>query len=393
MNMDIRNRIFTVSVYSATHFLVDFACAFLMFRAISGTQNWYAYMLLYNFCAFAMQMPLGIIADKLSKNYLLAAVGCVLVAAAYAICGFPMAAYTFCGFQLAAVLAAGIGNAMFHIGGGIDVLNVSDGKAGALGIFVSPGAFGIYFGTIFGKIGIVPAIPNIFALFGNGGTAAAVPNVSAFFDNTGPSSAVTIVLALVAAAALILFMRKASGAAYPKNAPLSLAGGSSRRILIAAACFFAVVCLRSFVGLTFNFPWKGIGNWGVALLCAVAFGKAAGGFVADKFGATKTACFTLGTASVLFLFSHLPAAGAAAMFLFNMTMPVTLWLTACKAFPGAKGFSFGLLTFALFLGYLPAYFGLRPPTGAAWPFALAGAISLALLWIGLKGLKNERSVG
>lgn len=39
-----------------------------------------------------------------------------------------------------------------------------------------------------------------------------------------------------------------------------------------------------------------------------------------------------------------------------MTMPVTLWAVA-RILPGAKGFSFGLLTFALFLGFCPSYLG------------------------------------
>ncbi|MCL2124545.1 MAG: hypothetical protein FWH33_00975 [Oscillospiraceae bacterium] len=37
---------------------------------------------------------------------------------------------------LAAVVAAGLGNGVFHIGGGVDVLNISESKAGALGVFV-----------------------------------------------------------------------------------------------------------------------------------------------------------------------------------------------------------------------------------------------------------------
>jgi FSR family fosmidomycin resistance protein-like MFS transporter len=72
------------------------------------------------------------------------------------------------------------------------------------------------------------------------------------------------------------------------------------------------------------------------------------------------------------------------MFLFNMTMPVTLWATA-KIFPGAKGFAFGLLTFGLFLGFLPVYLGIE--INAPRLFALFAAVSLALLWLGLRRLK------
>ena len=303
-----------VSVYSVTHFLVDFACAFLMFRSIAGTLDGYLCVLLYNFCAFAMQMPIGIIADKLNRNFLLAIIGCVLVGLAYVFVSIPVVA----------VLVIGIGNAMFHIGGGIDVLNISDKKLGALGVFVSPGAFGIYYGTMLGR--------------------------------RSEFSAIIIPLVLITTAGLIFAVYKAQNGTYPKNAAFSLEGIGSPHILIMLASLFLVVCLRSFAGLALNFSWKAIGYWGTALICAVVFGKTLGGFIADKLGVFKTALFSLGIAALLFLLPQVPVAGVAAVLLFNMTMPVTLWAVA-RVMPGAKGFAFGLLTFGLFLGFLPVYLG------------------------------------
>ena len=46
-----------------------------------------------------------------------------------------------------ACIIAGIGNALFHVGGGIDVLNISEKKASLSGIFVSTGAMGIFLGS------------------------------------------------------------------------------------------------------------------------------------------------------------------------------------------------------------------------------------------------------
>lgn len=330
-----------VSIYSFTHFLVDFACAFLMFRSIAQAQDWYFFLLLYNFCAFAMQMPLGILADKWNRNYLFAIIGCVLVGAAHSLVHFP----------LAAVIIVGIGNAMFHVGGGIDILNISAEKSGALGVFVSPGAFGIYWGTILGKGRSFPPLP--------------------------------ILLALLMAVGLIFALRRAQAESYPKNAAFSLSGGAPSHMLIAAACLFLVVCLRSYVGLTLSFPWKGTGFWGIALVCAVVLGKTAGGFLADRFGLVKTACISLGLAALLFLIPQIPAAGVLSVLLFNMTMPITLWAMA-KFFPGAKGFSFGLLTFGLFLGFLPVHSGINAFAGTPWLFALAAVLSLAFLWAGLR---------
>ena len=334
-----------ISVYSAVHFLVDFACAFLMFRFIAKTPDGYLCVLLYNFCAFAMQMPLGIIADKLNRNYLFAATGCVLTAAAYGFVGIPAAA----------AVVIGVGNGMFHIGGGIDVLNISEEKSGALGVFVSPGAFGVYFGTLFGRGNSLPAAP--------------------------------IILTLLIAVGLIFNARRVQCGTYRENAAFSLEGVDFRRVFIAIVCLFLVVCLRSYAGLTLNFPWKGAGYWGIVLVCAVVFGKTLGGFAADRFGAVRTALLSLSIAALLFLFSEIPLPGVTAVFLFNMTMPITLWAMA-KIFPGAKGCSFGLLTFGLFLGFLPVYLNIMPPPNGYWLFALAAAVSLALILIGLRRAKQ-----
>lgn len=333
-----------VLIYSVTHFLVDFACAFLMFRSITFTSDGYLCVLLYNFCAFAMQMPLGIIADRWNRNFMFAMIGCVLVGVSYGLIDIPVVA----------VLIVGIGNAMFHIGAGIDVLNISEKKLGALGVFVSPGAFGIYLGTMLGK--------------GNSVSAVFIP------------------LILILAAVLILLLHKAQRGTYPQNAPFSLKGIDPQSTIIAIACLFLVVCLRSFVGLALDFSWKSVGYWGLALICAVVFGKTIGGFAANWLGVVKISLYSLSIATLLFLFPKLPLAGVAAVLLFNMTMPVTLWSVA-KILPGAKGFTFGLLTFGLFLGFLPVYLGVKVLPSAFWLFPLFAAASLVLLLIGLKRAK------
>ena len=56
-----------------------------------------------------------------------------------------------------------MGNACFHVGGGIQVLNDGGDRAAPLGIFVSPGAFGIFSGTLLG--GSLP-FPNWLAAAG-----------------------------------------------------------------------------------------------------------------------------------------------------------------------------------------------------------------------------------
>ncbi len=326
--------------YSTAHFIVDFACAFLMFSTISRSPDWYICILLYNFCAFALQMPLGGLADAWNRNSLFAGLGCLLVASSFGLWSLP----------ILATIVVGIGNAMFHVGGGVDILNISQEKSSALGIFVSPGALGLYLGTILGKAS------SLHIIF--------------------------ILLALVGAVAFIYITYRSQGGQYPPNAEFSLESSISKSRLIGAICLFLVVCLRSYVGLTLVFPWKGIGLWGLGLVSAVVLGKMLGGFLSDRFGPLKTSILSLGGASLLFLFPTIPLVGIGSLLLFNMTMPITLWAMA-KIFPGAKGFSFGLLTFGLFLGFLPKYLGLVVSTGP-WVFALMAGISLVLLYAGLR---------
>lgn len=322
-----------LALYSLTHFWVDLSCAFLAFRFLSGSADFLLCLLLYNFCAFALQMPLGLWADGLDRNGVVAAAGCGLTAAAFLV---PV--------PLAAAVTAGVGNALFHLGGGIDVLNTSGKRAAALGVFVSPGAVGLYVGTFWG-----------------GGTA-----ISALLPQVG---------LLILGGGILLLCKRTMGALRSGNAPVETepVGGSWLPLIP----LFLVVVLRSWMGLGQSFPWKT--EWSLSLVAALALGKAAGGYLMAAVGPRRAAGWSLGLAAVLYLLSGDPIPGIFAVFLFNMTMPMTLW-AAAKILPGAKGFGFGLLTFALFLGYLPVYLGW--PSVFAWPWtcAAAAALSLVLLW-------------
>lgn len=313
---------------------MDFSCALLMFSRLSGQGSWALCALLYNFCAFALQMPIGLLAERPERSGRMAALGCGLAALGWCFSPIP----------IAAAAAAGTGNACFHVGGGVQVLHDGGNRAAPLGIFVSPGAFGIYFGTLLGKSS---QFPNWLPMVG------------------------LLLLALG-------FMHLKSSAACPSPAPAQL----PRNALWALACFFLVVVLRSYLGMVFSFPWK-TGGWALGMVCAVVFGKAAGGFLGDRLGMVRGAGLSLGLSVILFCFSSLPLAGTAAVFLFNMTMPLTLW-AAARLLPGQKGFAFGMLTFALFLGFLPVWLE-RPLLFHGGAGCAAGAAcSLGLLVLGLK---------
>lgn len=333
---------YIMMVYSLAHLVVDFSCAFLMFSRINNSSQWYLCLLLYNFCAFAMQMPIGLFADKINRNAVFGAVGCVFVAMSF----------FFGNLFVPCAVIAGLGNGLFHVGGGIDVLNISKEKSSALGIFVSPGAFGLYLGTLFGKNGEL-------------------------------SSILIVVILLVMATAILAICYKAKGSFVSDNSPVSFKDKASPAVMLAVISLFIVVCLRSYVGMLLNFPWKAEKSWGLILLCAIVIGKAAGGILADGIGSIKASVLSLGLSAILFMLSQYPVAGILAVFLFNMTMPITLWAVA-RILPGAKGFSFGLLTFGLFIGFMPVYLGLNPLIHTSLGFAMASFISLGLLLVGLR---------
>ncbi len=328
--------------YIVAHFVVDFACALLMYRMVLTAPYWYISLLLYNFCAFALQMPVGLLADRINRNSLCAALGCGLIALAY---GFG-------NYAVLAAVIAGVGNGLFHVGGGIDVLNASKRKPVLLGLFVSPGAFGIYLGTLLGKKGEVPL--------------------------------------LLIAGALIIAMVWILAAQYIKtrgfrsaNAPVSFQGIASPGVLAAIGSLLLVVILRSYIGMNSNYGWKSSSWWAAAYIGAVVFGKIGGGVLALLLGARRASILSLGLAAVCFLAADLPAAGVAAVFFFNMTMPLTLWAIG-RILTRAKGFSFGLLTFGLFLGFIPSYLELPMLLSNTAGFSAVSVLSMALLSYGLR---------
>lgn len=315
-------------IYALGHFWVDFSCALLMFSHLSGTGEWALCALLYNFCAFSLQMPVGLLADRTGRNGRTAALGCGLTALGWTLAAFPTAA----------AVTAGLGNACFHVGGGIQALNEKGERAAPLGVFVAPGALGICLGT---------ALRNSF------------PGV--------------------AAAAGLLLLTWVFGRMDGQTRRVPLSSPDWKRVE-ALVCLFLVVVLRSYQGMAF--PWK-TGGWALGVVCAVVLGKAAGGFLGDRMGMTRAASLSLGLSTVCFFLSDHPLAGIAAIFLFNMTMPITLW-AAARLLPGGKGFAFGTLTFALFLGFLPVWLGWPALPGGGAGYAAGALCSLGLLALGLR---------
>ena len=120
------------------HPLVD-ACSLCVLLA--GGMTWER-VLAYNFLAFALQLPLGVALDAwpgLTRRCF--ALGCGLVCAAA--CASAAGAH---GWFVLAV--ACVGNALFHLTAGKQVLDAHGGRSGPIGLFISTGALGLLAGRL-----------------------------------------------------------------------------------------------------------------------------------------------------------------------------------------------------------------------------------------------------
>ena len=346
----------TVSVYSLIHAIIDFSCAFVMSGlAIHSDKMELVYIsaIVYNFLAFALQFPIGIIADKWNKNRYTAIIGCGLVSIGVLLSLFVKGYFIFIPISF-----IGLGNAFFHIGGGIDILNISKGKATLPGIYVSTGALGLFLGAYL-YLGFLSSI---------------------------------IVFSLLMVS-IILLLNIDAFEKLPNNEVFKIEKRNINQNLILLLLFSAV-CLRSFTGFAVGFDWKN--SFGIALLSTicVVLGKMLGGIIGDKFGWSKVSNISLLIASILFIFAPTNmVCGLLGLLLFNMTMPLTLTALS-NTFPNSKGTAFGLTTVALFVGYIVEMWisPIIDSLNGGWVLFVCGILSLLVMYLGLRYYKKNRGV-
>jgi FSR family fosmidomycin resistance protein-like MFS transporter len=320
--------------WSAAHLAVDAVCAFVLFSALGGgsvAASWaLVLVVLYDALAFALQPLLGLALDELGVRPSTAAAAGGLVTVASV--GVLVA-----GAAPAAVVIAAVGNAVFHVGGGVVSLTLEPGKARAAGCFVAPGAVGLLLGT---------------RLAGRA--------------DAGAGLAAALVAVCLAGVLFASHQEREAGIAPTPWAPQT--GEASLLLLL-------VIAARSYVGMALALPWRSQPMLLVALTVAIAGGKVLGGLAADALGRLPVAATALALAAPLLLFaSSSPPAGIASMLLLNMTMPVTL-VALAEGIPGRPGFAFGLSCLALVVGALPP---LVSPLAGATPWSAAALVLVAL---------------
>jgi len=327
-------------VYGFAHALVDASCVILLLGGIDVRGELLTYIILYNLLAFGLQLPFGLIVDRMHHPDMAAVAGLVVLSGGLMLFIHP----------IVAIIFAGIGNALFHVGGGTVSLNLRPGKAALPGVFVAQGGIGLFTGGVILKL--YGFHPEIFAIL---------------------LMIMGVVVFLIKSPKVIYEIRKASSVNYLELTILML---------------LITICIRSVVGLSIDFPWNTDLTLLIWITAAIALGKGLGGFLADYFGWIKIAVGGLAISSILLLLGPQVAfAGIAGLFFFNMTMPVSL-VAISNLLPGRPGFSFGLTTFAVVAGALPTFFKTKAVLSASPVIFISVILSALTLYFGLRLLQS-----
>ena len=336
-------------LFSIIHMLVDGLCAFTMAAVSPSGYAVISAFIVYNFCAFVLQMPIGAVIDGLisrSDNHklplLFSIYGSVITLAGSLILIFlPRTILT----AYSGVIVLGIGNAMFHVGGGVGSIiedHINNKKGQNLGLFVAPGALGLYLGAKF-------------------------YTVSPF-----------IILFLYALVVVMIMILLKNAYAVDNRSHKYICAPVKRRDLILIICCFIVVVLRSYIGFSVSMPWKTGTLLPLLAVICIVLGKFGGGVLAARFDVRLVISVTLIISSIGYAFIDIPMIGLITLFLFNTTMPITLYLLVNR-FKNMPGLYFGFLTVALFAGYVPSALSLTPSVNNRLIGIFGCIVSLILL--------------
>jgi FSR family fosmidomycin resistance protein-like MFS transporter len=263
------------------------------------------------------------------------------------------------------MILAGLGNASFHVGAGAITLCASEGRSAPNGIFVAPGALGLTFGLWFGRSGAELMWP--------------------FYVVLGVSFAWTLLLPVPDEHRVRTRVERDR----PPGAPDL---GRVRFAHVIVVLLLVSIVVRSLVGYSgaYQCPSGPLKLFGLG---AAAFGgKALGGIVSDRLGWMEVSVGALLLSAPFIAFGgpniELLLIG---MFLFQMTMPVTLSAVAL-CYPKRPGLAFGLTALALIIGVLPTFSQAATQfygPGMFLALILASALSV---WLGLRMLGDRNPI-
>jgi len=317
-----KNQALNLWIYSIGHALVDLVSVLVIFRILAVLHPELAlfslWIILYDGLAFAFQPFLGYFIDRFNIPKLASQAG--LIALMISLLVLTISPWM-------AVILAGVGNALFHLGGGSISLSLSPGKATAPGIFVAPGAIGLFLGMQLAKFVNFPLWPWLILL-----------------------------ISLI----VVIYMVKAPFFNFKKSKP------KINDFWLILIMILLVIATRSLVGSVLVLPWKSQLILLVIFTLSVSLGKALGGILADRYGFMKVGVSSLLISiPLLFFGASYPVAGILGILFFQMSMPITLTLLA-NIFYNRPAFAFGLTCLALFIGGAPIFTNMSATFSNIW---------------------------
>ena len=300
-----------LGLFTAMHPLVD-ACSYGVLLA--GGVTWERVMA-YNAVAFALQLPFGVALDAcpgLVRGGLFAGTALAVGGAVAAVLGAS---------SWGVLAAVCLGNALFHLAAGKHLLEEHGGRGGPIGVFIATGALGL----MAGKLGIRHAAgfwPWIWAM------VLAVCGVWAAVRWKGGGGRA---------------VAPADEGHLPGLGALAVLGG-----------LFLLIAWRSWAGLQAGMRTAGGGA--VLLFAGAAVtlaGKAAGGYLGERFGRGRVTAASVG-GSALLAFACDPAwtgAWLALLFVAQLATGPVLSMVYDRT-GGRGGAAFGLNCLGLFAGSL-----------------------------------------
>lgn len=360
-----------LTIHTISHAFTDMACAALIYKMVAlylTAGQSFSVIILYDFVAFCWQLPFGMWLDKqIQKNRkYIAGIGMYLIAiamAAFLLCS-AIQDHIFVGFLILLAAVTGLGNALFHVGAGVDTLQHSGWptKAAPSGIFVCSGAMGLYLGAKAEGVGGWLLWMMICAMVMLG--------IFEFTDKGHPIDDDGI-------------GRRRSGLRMHTQPEKKML----RNVAVIALLFVCIIIYRSFLGFAMKYTWRVDFITGLIAVSGIVLGKFFGGILSDRFGWRRamTVCLVAGAIAAVFSENSL-SAGVMTLFLFNMTMP-TAMVGLVRIFPDQPGMAFGLNTMALFIG-----FAIHLLTGgqvSSWLLSGLILFSVIILFVAITPLEED----
>jgi hypothetical protein len=290
-------------IFSLTHFVAALATAFVMSKTAAFYGEPTLLYLVFILSTYCMQPVLGILADAVNRNTLMASTGCVFISLSY-----------FLREPLHVAFCCGAGAAAFLVGSGLDVINTSDRKLSLLSLYLAPDVAGLCCGLLLFRQGLSnPLLPSM-VLF-----------VLAVFD---------------------LFISSLNRRELRSgNADLSFESMTDGRTLFCVAALFVAASLLPMLVIRQAMI---IGIDSKALMAGVALyttGKLLSGLFSDHLGIKKvalaSACFA-GVCSIVSVATHSAGFAYAGVFASSMLVPIIVW-TATRLLAGTKGLALGMV--------------------------------------------------